>query len=271
MVLIVGYFSLGSFLQFRKPSEKILEKDLSILTYNTFGFKGLKSGKKNIKNNGENIINFINKQNPDIICFQEFDYKRIKSGELDSYPYSYVDFEFGSKGKSIQAIYSKYKIINKGNFNFPNTANNAIFVDILYKEDTMRLYNVHLQSLNIRPRMIKDENSNKLYSRLASSFSKQEEQAKLILEDQKNNTHLKVICGDFNNTQYSNIYKLLKGDKNDTFIEKGSGYDRSYNFYHFPLRIDFILSDKELKVRSHKKFNLKYSDHFPVMASFSLE
>ena len=57
----------------------------------------------------------------------------------------------------------------------------------------------------------------------------------------------------------------------DSFEEKGSGYGRTYNYHGLPVRIDFILADEGIEVKSHKNFNVKYSDHFPVMASFSLE
>lgn len=269
--LMVGYMVLGSFVQFRKAEKGTLKEDLSIMTYNSFYFQGLKGSDE--KENGLNIVAFIKEKNPDIVCFQEFDHKRIKSKEFNMYPYSYIDFEFGEyKKKVIQAVYSKYPILSSGSLDFPNSANNAIYADILYKKDTVRIYNIHLQSLSVRLGSLKREASDKLYNRLSKLFAKQEEQARLVLDHQKEVDYKKIICGDFNNTQYSNVYRMLKGDKQDTFMEKGSGYDRTYNFYNlFPLRIDFILADSDFSVKSHEKFNVKYSDHFPVMASFSLD
>ncbi|WP_298505887.1 endonuclease/exonuclease/phosphatase family protein [uncultured Maribacter sp.] len=269
LALVIGYVFLGSFVQYNSSTEDNLKEEFSVMTYNTYGFNGLDYNK--IKENGINIINFISQQDPDIICFQEFDRWRIKSGELNAYPYNYVDFEFGNHdGKAIQAIYSKFPIIAKGDLNFPDSGNNAIFVDILLKKDTIRIYNVHLQSLKIRSLVNRKGLSNKFYHRMSSSFVMQEEQVDLIEKHRINNKHKTLICGDFNNTQYSVVYKRLKGEFQDTFIEKGSGYGRTYNYHGVQVRIDFILADKEFNVQSHKNFNVKYSDHFPVMASFSL-
>ncbi|WP_298488484.1 endonuclease/exonuclease/phosphatase family protein [uncultured Maribacter sp.] len=274
--LVVGYLILGSFVQFRGESARDSKEDLKIMTFNSYGFQGLggKNDKAKEKENGINIIHFISKQNPDIICFQEFDYKRIRSGELDAYPYSYVDFEFGEyRERVVQAIYSKFPIVSKGNLNFPKSHNNGIYADILYEKDTLRIYNLHLESLGITPGkgVLSTKPPEKLYKQLGDVFKKQEEQALLVSEHARVVNFKKIICGDFNNGQYSRIYNLIRGNLKDTFEEKGSGYGRTFNFHGLPIRIDFILAEEELKVKSHKNFDVKYSDHFPVMASFSLE
>ncbi len=271
IALVIGYISLGSFVQFREESARNMEKELNIMTFNSYGFQGLDHTKK--KENGENIIKFISNNDPDIICFQEFDYKRTRGEELSAYEYNYVDYEWGVRRKKvIQAIYSKYPIVSHGNLSFPDSFNNGIYTDILYKKDTIRVYNIHLESLGITPGkgVISKKSSDKLYKQLAKVFKKQEEQAKLIEAHRKTVNYKSVICGDFNNGQYSRIYNIIKGEMLDTFEEKGSGYGRTFNFHGLPVRIDFILADKEFRVMAHKNFDVKYSDHFPVMASFSL-
>ena len=56
----------------------------------------------------------------------------------------------------------------------------------------------------------------------------------------------------------------------DSFLAKGSGYGKTYDFIKVPLRIDFILADKAFEIKSHKNYDEKLSDHYPVMASFSM-
>ena len=34
----------------------------------------------------------------------------------------------------------------------------------------------------------------------------------------------------------------------------------------FPMRIDFILTDKRIKTLSHKTYDLQLSDHYPIHA-----
>jgi len=72
--------------------------------------------------------------------------------------------------------------------------------------------------------------------------------------------------GDFNTTQFSFTYQLLKGSKKDTFIERGFGFGATYVRRGYPFRIDYILVDEDIKVISHKNFDLKYSDHEPILS-----
>ena len=269
--LLIWYVFLGSFIQFGTEQTLSTAEDLKVMTYNSYGFKG--RDRKNKEENGKNIIKFIQKENPDIVCFQEFDHKRIKSGELDFYPYKFVNFEFGLyRKKLVQAIYSKYPIISQGDLDFPNSYNNAIYVDVLYNQDTVRIYNLHLESLGITSaRKTLNKPAEKLYKQLGAKFKKQEEQALLVSAHLKTSAYKKIICGDFNNGQYSRIYNVIKGDLLDSFEEKGSGYGKTYNYHGLPVRIDFILAEETLRVQSHKNYKVKLSDHFPVMASFTLE
>lgn len=58
------------------------------------------------------------------------------------------------QGKNIetgQAIFSKYKIINQGTIAFPESDNLVIFADVKKGKDTLRVYNIHLQSVKISP------------------------------------------------------------------------------------------------------------------------
>ena len=79
-----------------------------------------------------------------------------------------------------------------------------------------------------------------------------------------------IICGDFNNTAFSYVYKEIKGGLQDAFKIAGNGFGRTYDFKFFPTRIDFILVDETITVDSFKTYDNHYSDHFPVMAKVSL-
>jgi endonuclease/exonuclease/phosphatase family metal-dependent hydrolase len=265
VVLIVGYFSLSSFLMFRFNEVESSSKDLTIMTYNVRGFNGNLIHNPNIF---EETQDFIKKENPDVICFQEFNY--LKRNDFKDYKYSYHEY-IENREKIKIGIFSKYPIINEGLLNFPDSGNDAAYVDILYKKDTVRIYALHLESLRIIPHksaLIKEE-STKLYGRLTRVFKKQQEQANLILEHRKSVPYKTIICGDFNGTEYSNVYRTIKGGMTDSFKEKGVGYGRTYNYKYYPVRIDFILVDERLKVKSHKNYNVNFSDHFPVMSSIS--
>ena len=246
-------------------NDKIDDSDISLLTFNSHGFNGLRWTKNPVSSN--KIIAFIKEQNADIVCFQELD--RIINRQLKNYPYKYQTTSTNYRSK--QAILSKYPIISNGSLELPNTLNNVIYVDVLIKNDTIRVYNLHLQSLKFRAGMLKREEPQRLFKRLDKSFQKQLEQVKLVLEHSRKVNYKKIICGDFNNTQFSSVYKTIKGAMNDTFLEKGFGLGSTYNFKFLPFRIDYILVDPEIEIKSHKNFDVQLSDHTPVMASFRLK
>lgn len=269
VILVISYFSLTSFFMFRFSDTNVNDEDLKIMSYNVRGFYGINHNKPNV--DFVKIKNLITEENPDIICFQEF--RHTKRKEFKDYKYSYTEFT-NNPGKVKLGIYSKYPILSKGLLDFPGTSNDGAFVDVAYNNDTIRVYNLHLQSLHVvpNPEVLAREESSKLYTRLVKTFKKQQEQAQIVLEHRKTTNYKTLVCGDFNSTQFSNVFKTIKGDDLvDTFQEKGAGYGRTYNFEYYPVRIDFILSDTDFEIVSHKNYNEKLSDHFPVMASLRLK
>lgn len=268
-VLVLGYICLGNFFKFKLSEEEIKKGDLSIMSYNVKGFN--KFDWLHDASVEGRIMEFITSEDPDILCIQEF--SPIKDRQLKKlYPFKFITGYKSSEKKSIQAIYSKFPIINNGSLDFPDSGNNAIFADIVVSKDTIRLYNLHLESHKVIPsvRRISNEPKGRLLRRLAKSFTKQGEQAELFDKHRNATPFRKIVCGDFNNTQFSNVYKVIKGDMNDSFAEQGTGYGRTFNFRYYPVRIDFILADQAFEIEAHKNFDIKLSDHFPVMASIKM-
>lgn len=260
LVLAMGYPYLTKFYSF---SEKkiLLTKDLKLMSYNVRMFNLYNW----IENDSidENMYNFITNANPDILCIQEF-YPDAAIGF--KYPYKYV--KISNKNKQFgHAIFSKYKIVNSGALNFSNTGNNVIFADIVKNNDTIRIYNVHLESLKINPKKEKltQENTQKFRLRVENAFKKQANQAILLKNHINKTTYKTILCGDFNNTAFSWVYNTLKNDKNDAFEIAGKGFGKTYNT-PFPLRIDFILVDSKIEINHFKEFDVDFSDHYPIMA-----
>ncbi len=273
-LLLLWYILLGPFYQFSNGNDDSNidnERSFSIMSFNARSFNELKQLKDD--NVEDRIYEFVSQQNPDIVCFQETLYAMKVNDALNQYKYKFVDFVYGKhRGKVIQSIYSKYPIVNIDSITFPNSFNNAIYADVLINRDTIRVYNLHLQSFRIVPGLhtIQNGESSKLFERSRNVILKQYEQASLIREDMGETNYRKIVLGDFNNTQYSNVYQVIKGDMKDSYLEKGRGFGRTYDLLKFPLRIDYILTDPEFEVLSHQNFDVKLSDHYPVMATLRL-
>ncbi len=268
VVLVLGWSYLSSMYKFSSSKQIENTKNISVMSYNVrlFNiFEWLPS--KTVK---EDITTFIKKEQPDILCLQE--YRTKDPIELDGY-YGY-NTTFNNVVKRGQALFSKFPIVNSGSLEFSNTSNNVIFVDVVKAKDTIRVYNVHLQSSGVNTYVdkLKNESSGQLFQQVSKTFKAQQTQVELFLQHKSKCPYKTIITGDFNNTAYSYIYKEIKGDDLlDTFEEAGNGFGKTYDFKFFPLRIDFILVDKRFTVNGFRTFEEKLSDHYPIKASIALD
>jgi len=260
IVLIFGWMISSSFYEF---SEKkvLLNDDIKVMSYNVRMFNHYKWNEDTEL--AQKTFDFISEKSPDILMLQEFyDSPAISF----SYPFKYIKTK-SKKNKFGLAIYSKYQIINSGSLDLENSANNIIFADIIKDEDTIRLYNIHLESLKINPNKehFGEENNEKLLGRLQTTFKKQASQVAIFLSHEKTWSGKKVIGGDFNNTAFSWVYNNISSHKKDAFVEAGKGFGKTFD-YSFPMRIDFILTSQEIEINHFTTFDEKFSDHFPIQA-----
>ena len=269
LAVFLGYLMFGPFYGLGKDNpKKSKPSDLKIMSYNAWGFN--KNGWMKKSGIGDSIIKFIIDEYPDILCVQE--HARTRHRQLKKqYPYR-SETPYVAQ-RTIQAIFSKFPIINSGSMDLPDRTNNIIYAEIVRQEDAIRVYNIHFQSFKIIPstdNFTDGEKSERVYKRLVYTFSKQLEQANLFKEHLKSSPYTNIVCGDFNNTQFSNVYKIVKGDLQDTFLEEGTGFGRTYKLWKIPLRIDYIMADPNFEVLSHQNFNERWSDHYPIMATLRL-
>ena len=268
-VLIIGYFAVGSFIEFRFSENKTNGNDLKVMSYNVRKFNRYKAiDRPDVF--GETLA-FIRKENPDIICFQEIDYHK-REVLKKWYPYYHLRFD-NYENKTLMGIFSKFPIVEANTLDWPNTMNNGCYADILYRKDTVRVYNLHMESLQINAskEYVVREAKPRLYKNLSRIFKKQAIQAKAFRKHRDSVNYKTIVCGDFNNTQFSNSYHVVKGDMVDSFTQKGSGLGTTFSFLGLPYRIDYILADSAFKVMTHKNYDVYFSDHFPVMASFRMK
>ncbi|QXP79602.1 MULTISPECIES: endonuclease/exonuclease/phosphatase family protein [Winogradskyella] len=266
-VLLLGWNHINSMYHFSSSEPVKDDSDFSVMSFNVRLFNKFEwLPKKTIK---EDILTFIKKEQPDILCLQE--YRTSEAIDLEGY------FSFNAKPtkgvKGGQAIFSKFSIVNSGSLEFPNTYNNAIFVDIVKQKDTIRVYTMHLQSSGIQTDVekLKEETSDHLFKQVRTTFKAQQDQVELYLKHKSKSHYKTIVTGDFNNTSYSYIYRKVKGDDlKDTFEDEGEGFGRTYDFKFFPMRIDFILADKDFIVNSFKTFDVKLSDHYPIKTTLKL-
>jgi len=213
----------------------------------------------------KSIEKFIEKKNPEIICFQEFD--KVLSPEFKDYPYKYFH-SFGSNINRGSCIYSKFPILKRGKINFDNSNHGGIYIDIKKGRDTLKIINIHFESIGLsrKDTLFVERDFFSLNNKIQKTFNKQKIQASKISDFLSKIEIPAIICSDLNNNAFSIPYKKISIEKKDAFVEAGNGFGHTYFFGFFPLRIDYILVDKSLKVLSFSTFEENLSDHKPIMA-----
>lgn len=274
LVLLLGITFINKFYKFSANEVPNEEKDFTVMSYNVRLFNLFEWIKD--ENVGDSILSFINEQNPDVLCIQEYS----ENAKVDFRVYKYkAVFMEGEKIKTGQAIFSKYPIFDQGNLHLIQNGNNVTYADIRKGNDTIRVYNMHLQSIKITPDVneisehvdaINKQKSQQLFIRIRDAFKKQQLQAEILVNHKKACHYPIIICGDMNNSAFSYVYRSIKGSLNDCFEEAGTGFGQTYKFKYYPARIDYIFADKKMQVKSFQSFsNFENSDHFPIMARLS--
>ncbi len=289
--ILAGYKFIGSYIGFRETTAievpKSSQNFLRVLTYNVHNFK--KFGSKNDEFTKDQILDIIRKEQPDVLCMQEFfsrhkgDYNFIKLiKEILGTEYYYFEPNTDNGYEAIgMAIFSKFPITNRGIIHFENTqGNEALFADIKFKNKPVRIYNVHFQSINFKPedyKYIKEiakerdvQSSKRIGSRLKRAFIKRSDQVKIVKAHSERCSSPFVIAGDFNDTPVSFTVNKLTKDLKNSFREKGSGLGITYNGEFPNFQIDYILVSKKIDVKNYLIIDKKLSDHYAVRSDLEL-
>ena len=266
---LIGYNEWNLFYKFPNTSIRKSGSTFSVMSYNVRLFNKYRwIANPNISSEIEKLIL---EQNPDIICMQE--YSSETAPELKKYKFRYIYPNPSRAGKSTVAILSKLRIESAGFIDFKNSSNCGIYIDITFRKKNLRVYNLHLESFKL----------DKLDSITNSSFSKnfklkfeevssrQIEQLNFFKKTDKFNDNPSIIAVDLNNTQFSETYKILSRKRNDAFHTAGSGLGETYKYSFIPLRIDFLFSDKKLKINNFKVIRNNFSDHYPIISYYGID
>lgn len=246
-----------------KPNAISTSRGLNIMSFNVRSFNRFKWLEN--KNVPESIAKFIQKISPDIICFQEFD--NVLSPKFGEYKFK-IFKPYKSNGRVGSCIVSKYPLINGKEILFENSLNGGMQSDLIWKRDTLRIYNIHFESLKINSKdtLFSSENSKQILNKLRKVFTFQKNQMSMFIELIDKNKFPEIICTDLNNNAFSDTYNFISKGRSDAFLEKGSGFGSTYRFPFFPLRIDYIFTSKNITVLDFKTYDIDLSDHKPILA-----
>ncbi|MCU0362025.1 MAG: endonuclease/exonuclease/phosphatase family protein [Bacteroidales bacterium] len=286
VVIAAGFTHFSNYIKLGKPGED-KENTFKVLSYNIHLFNYYE------KNGGPateaRIMNFIKAQNADIILLQEFyitgniSRKEAELRKMLGSGYrSHLKMIASGKNRYYGiATFTKYPVLRKGEIVHKGSSSLTIYTDLLIGDDTVRVYNNHLQSFRLKrisnsflqdmtnPDEKESVNEVKdLSLSLRNGFVRRAGQAIRVKEHVNSSPFPVIVAGDFNDTPVSYAYRKLRSGLNDSFVTSGYGAGFTYKGNYPPNRIDYILYDKKI-VNSHFDIlRVRFSDHYPVVAWF---
>lgn len=267
VVILLGF---GFISRVYKWNEKRLgdkQDVVKMLTYNVKRF-GTDAQGKTV--NPSNLFEFVQKQDAEIACFQEYSHSRYQKygSKLLRKQYSHIYYS------GDVATFSKYPIINQQPITFEKGHYVAgIVTDIVVERDTLRVVNVHLESnklsmankKDIENLVSKKRNFQKLrsvVSKLKNASLRRTKQVERLVPLIAGSPYPVILCGDFNDTPLSYSYQRVKKLLNDSFVVAGKNSGRTFAEGSIKVRIDYIFS--KLPFYEHTIHQIESSDHKPV-------
>jgi endonuclease/exonuclease/phosphatase family metal-dependent hydrolase len=300
VTILLGWNHFTNFVRFGNTNRELPQegRNISILSYNVRVFDLYNYGPKWEHNftNRNNILRLLEDHDFDIICFQEFVHDSDGSFKtLDTIPslirakYSHTGYTQESKNINFfgLATFSSFPIINKGRIDFPSQMGNlCIYSDIKVDKDTIRVYNVHFESIglgaedylfvenltnteHITDHVYFKQNSLRIMKRVKNAFVQRTEQIEMVAEHITHCPYPVVLAGDFNDTPASWAHRQLTKNLNDAF-KSGRGIGQTYVGNIPGIRIDYILHSDEFTPYNFTRGKEKYSDHYPIWVWLNL-
>lgn len=277
--IILGWSHLTALIGFNGKQET--SPTLRITSFNCHGIK-VWSEKDRVASE-DDIMKVLGAQAPDILCLQEYPSHPIPIGVLRQA----VRNKLGLKYEAIReggtlAIFSKYPIAASQNHYYKNGANGYQWADVQIENQTIRIFNLHLQSNALTQMAEKVMDEGKLqekstwlnirgmigrYRRAAVLRSEQAEEINTLL---KRSPHPVILGGDFNEPPTSYAYHTLRKHLKDAFQEAGRGIGVTYAGKVPGLRIDYILTDPSFTIVDYDILPYTISDHRAVAVGLKL-
>lgn len=284
VIIILGFNHFSNYIKLIRPSGD-KTNTYKVLSYNVRLFNvfennsGITSEKK--------IITFIKNQKPDVICLQEFFIEgnpALKESSiiqaLGAKYYSHMKIIGSGRNRYYGIItLSRFPIIGKGEIKYQGSSSLSIYTDLLIQNDTVRLYNNHLQSFRLK-RMEKSfieeltgsddkqKEVKSISSSLKKGFISRSLQAQILKDNINKSPFPVLVVGDFNDTPVSYAYTKIRKGLSDSFVNSGYGAGFTYKGNYPPNRIDYILYGNPFINSFFEILKLRYSDHYPIVAYF---
>lgn len=272
---------------------------LKVMSYNAKAFNIYEGNQKSLN---RQVVHFLQNEQPDILCIQEYSYDKTGKSGFNSteailsalnvkdnekthrvmLPYkNKLGYQFG------MAVFSKYRIVGGGFVEMADSSSNkSMYVDIRFNGDTLRIYNIHLASMHLDSTDYQtgkelwatshdssfNNKAQKLSNKISAAYVARQRQAKAVRTHIAECPYPVILCGDFNDSPASFSYNKIMHGLKDAFRSSGKGTGTTYIGGNFPAyRIDYIAHDKQFNDFQYTVCrDLAVSDHYPIYTYISI-
>jgi endonuclease/exonuclease/phosphatase family metal-dependent hydrolase len=276
--IALGYPYIQKVIRISPTKTSETEDKVKILNFNCRSF-----GYFDKTVNTASFFELMHEEQPDIVCFQEFFseqtkrrnyiYKSEKASGHKHYFFTSGFKENDSNKREFGLfISSRYPIIDTGVILFPlRMSNRCQWATLKINEDTVRVYNLHLESnhfdwddYKIMETAGQDTTltrAGNILSKLKKAWVNRSAQAQMVAEHIQSCPYPVFLCGDFNDTPVSYTYRTLTSELKDAFVESGSGISQTYSGPLPSFRIDYITGSKKYQFMNYEVQGNFFSDH----------
>ncbi|RYF62768.1 MAG: endonuclease, partial [Cytophagaceae bacterium] len=259
----------------------------SLLSYNVsvFGLEKYYDDTLHREPRGTRMMsNWILAHQAPVKCFQEFfvgkEMPAFQMGDrLERAGYRYKALLHPQEAEYVGvATFSRFPIVNHGEHVF-SSFNGMVWTDIKVGQDTIRVINVHLQSMGIRVRKVFQEDkmsgvkaeTRSVLEALKFGFKSRQSEVRVVEACIAESPFPVIVTGDFNETPYSVVYERLRRILPNAFEDAGHGFGFTLNRAPRTIRIDNQFYDPRLQVLDFEVHrDQPYSDHFPIEGRYVL-
>jgi endonuclease/exonuclease/phosphatase family metal-dependent hydrolase len=281
--IIFGFSYTGRYFQLQGSKKSTSDTTLKMMTFNIQNFDERHSG----SNPYPAFFEYVANEKPDILCLQEFNpwvgitEKTTSFQELEKAMGPKASYVTRDNKRNDLAIITRFRILKSKAITLSKVrnTNGAMWADIVFGRDTIRVFNVHLQSFLLNKVKLDElenkdkalENSKNIIRRLRNGFENRAPQVDSILAEIEQSPYKVILCGDFNDTPMSYTYGQITDKMKDAFVECGSGMGATYTGPYPSFRIDYIMLAPSLQSFGYKRGGSYGSDHRVVQAEIKIK
>ena len=231
----------------------------------------------------ESIEAWLRSSTPNVVLLQEtpdsWRDKNISAKLSDLYPYSLI--QNNDENEDAKVFLSVFPIVSSSEFlltDMDRFIQQRVVIDTSL--GTLAVYNIHLMpNYGDVPRFVMEPYNPMI--NIALSYDETIRAAQIYdLLLRLSREHLPyVVAGDFNTSNFSNLYSIMATHLVDSFREAGIGFGMTWpvaayaklpKFLPPLLRIDYIWHSSALRATTAWVGDTVGSDHFPVTAALTL-